>query len=322
MNKKLKILNLEPEGFSFKARQILEQFADIYDGPLHRDELIKDIGDFDILIVRLAHKIDTQILDAARSLKIIVTATTGLNHIELEECKKRRIEILSLKDEINFLDEIHATAEHTWALLLSLIRKLPFAFKNVLDNQWDRDQFKGIELHGRTLGIIGFGRLGRKVAKYGFAFGMKVLVYDKKQNLSYPDYVEKVELNYLLSHSDVVTLHIDYERANHKFIDYNKLKRIKKGAVLINTSRGELIDEEDLIEILNKKHLSGAALDVITGENDNWNSSKDLFGYARTNKNLIITPHIGGCTHDSMEKTEIFMAQKLSNFLLSTKNQN
>lgn len=308
---KLRILNLEPKGFSQEANIILNSLGQIDEGPLTREMLLKKIGHYDVVIVRLAHQINQEILEHAKKLKVIVSATTGLNHIDTDYAEKQGIKILSLKGETEFLNEVYATAEHTWALLLSLIRKLPQAYMHVLNGDWNRDPFKGSELHGKTLGIIGLGRLGRKVAGYGLAFGMKVIATDIAPLQVIPEGVLLTSLHELLADSDIISLHANYNSSNHKMIGQLEMSRMKSGCIFINTARGELVDEVALLDALRNKQLSAVALDVLVGENDNCISSSELLNYSKTNNNLLITPHIGGATNESMYKTEIFMANKL-----------
>ncbi|MGB4107341.1 MAG: NAD(P)-dependent oxidoreductase [Alphaproteobacteria bacterium] len=306
----MKILNLEPKDYSADARAILDKIGVVDNGPLSRATLNKNIDKYEVLIVRLGHKIDKEILNQAKKLKVIVTATTGLNHIDEAEVKNRGIEILSLKGEREFLDSIHATAEHTFALLLSLIRSIPASFCNVHDGKWDRDAFKGTELNGRTLGIIGYGRIGSKVAKYAEAFGMKILANDI---LDIPG-VNMTDLDTLLQKSDVVSIHVPYSDRTHEMIGELQFSKMKNGGIFINTARGEIVDEDALLEALKSGRLSGAAIDVLQGENSgkkSWAKKNKLVAYARKNSNLLITPHTGGATYDSMAKTEIFMAEKL-----------
>lgn len=312
--KKVSILNLEPYGYSLAARSVLERIGHVDDGPLSRDVLLKSIGNYEILIVRLGHIIDAEVMDAAPRLKTIVSATTGLNHIDLAEAEKRGIDVVSLKGETEFLEGIHATAEYTWALLLTLIRKIPQAHANVLAGGWNRDLFKGHELYGRTLGIIGLGRIGTKIARYGLAFGMEVIAYDLRKPSKLPYGIELKSLEETLAMSDVISIHVNYSPENHGMIGKTEISAMKNGALLINTSRGEVIDENALLRGLLSGHLSGAALDVLCGENAAGGKSMGLINYARSSDNLIITPHTGGCTYESMEKTEIFMANKLVNY--------
>lgn len=311
-----RILILEPLGYSPKARDILLSFADLVDGPMSRDSLIRALPDIDVLIVRLGHMIDAEILICATRLRAIVTATTGLNHIAIDEAAKRGISVLSLKGDSAFLDQVYATAEHTWALLLSSIRKIPQANSSVIGGEWDRDRFKGGELNGKSLGVIGLGRLGVKVARFGLAFGMRVLACDIRPELRVPDGVMLVSMSTLLSESDFITIHVDSNSNNVDLIGEKQFSQMKIGASLINTSRGEIVNEEALLSALKGGRLSAAALDVMRAELGDRRES-GLLDYARSNTNLIITPHIGGCTYESMEKTEIFMAEKLLAYVSS-----
>jgi len=309
-----KILNLEPEDYSDDAYSIIDRIADIDDGPLSRAELIEKIGDYDGIIVRLGHKIDEEVLSQASRLRVIVSATTGLNHIDQDYAEQGGIKILSLRGERDFLRTITATAEHTMGLMLSLIRHIIPAHCDVLSGAWNRDDYKGIDLDGKTLGIIGYGRLGSLVAGYAKVFGMKVLACDIIEHDQVEPGVNIVSMDDVLSQSDVISVHVSYSSKTHHLIDQNCFDKMKNGVFFINTARGEIVEESALVNALRKKKIAGAAVDVIADENSknaDWVLENDLVCYAKDNSNLIITPHIGGATYDSMSKTEIFMAQKL-----------
>src|SRR5689334_10889694 len=178
MKGKLRILNAEALGYSAEARNIIQAFGELNEAQLDRGGLIRQVPNFEVLIVRLGHRIDAEIMNAAANLRAIVSATTGLDHIDLEEAKKRGIEVLSLRGEKDFLARVSATAEHTWGLLLALVRQVTPAFDHVRNGHWDRDHFVGRSLADRNLGVVGYGRLGRMVTRYGLAFGMNVRVTD------------------------------------------------------------------------------------------------------------------------------------------------
>ncbi len=319
---KFKTLNLEPVDYSPEAREILQSHSHLQDGPITRKSLKDSIGDYDCIIVRLGHKIDSDLLKHAKKLKVIVSATTGLNHIDVEEANARGIKILSLKGEDEFLETVTATAEHTMGLMLSLIRHIPQAHNSVMNGTWDRNLFKGHDLFEKTLGIVGYGRLGKIVAKYATAFGMNVMAYDTK-SISTDEPVEIAALDHVLSQSDIITLHASYSPENEGSFDKSCFDKMKNGAIFINTARGEIVNETALLEALKTKHLSGAALDVIANEQDLLMSpinDNPIYKYAGEYDNLILTPHIGGATYDSMYKTEVFMAHKLVDFFDKMKN--
>ncbi len=315
----LRILNLEPRGYSEEARRNLLALGDLVEKALTRSDLLEILPDFDVLIVRLNNQIDRQVIGAGKRLKAIVSATTGLDHIDVDYARRRGVEVISLKGEVAFLRTISATAEHTWALLLCLLRRLVPAADSVIRGEWDRDAFRGHELYGKKLGIVGLGRLGAKVARYGLAFDMQVGAYDPGSEGWGPDIWRAPSMEALLAWSDVVSLHVPLNESTRKMIGPRELDRLSPGAVLINTSRGQIIDEDALVDRLHAKALSGAAVDVIADERDPVKrTASPLLAYARENNNVIISPHIGGATHESMARTEAFIVAKLKAYLVAT----
>ena len=308
----LKILNAEPDNYSTKAHEILKSIGEVFERNLLRGDLINSISDYDVLITRLTHTVDDKIIENGRKLKAIVSATTGLDHIDSKYAEDKGIAILSLKGENEFLQTIPATAEHTWALLLSLIRKIPQSYYSVCNGEWNRDFFRGSELKNKNLGIVGYGRIGKQIKSYALAFDMNVHVYDPKVRQLPDEVVGYQELGDMLGAVDIVTLHLPLNTDTYGIIGHEEIGMCPIGTYLINTSRGDLVETDALLRALEIGHLSGAALDVISNERDNMSSEKKvLVEYANKHDNLILTPHLGGATIESMEKTEIFMAKKL-----------
>jgi D-3-phosphoglycerate dehydrogenase len=311
-----RILNIEPLGYSVEARSILAQLGDVEEDQMSRAQLLQKLNAYDVLIVRLAHQIDSEVLEAGTALKAIVTATTGLDHIDVAEAQARGIAVLSLQGETDFLQGITATAEHTWALLLALVRRIVPASVAAQSGNWNRDQFRGHQLKGKRLGIVGLGRLGRMVAGYGQAFDMEVSAFDPFVQDWLPGVRQSPSLQDLIGWSNVLSLHVPLTTETRGLIGFTELQQMVAGAYLINTSRGQLIDEEALVQSLESGHLAGAALDVVIAERDpEQRSTSLLLAYAAKFENLLITPHIAGATHESMARTEMFMAWKLAKFL-------
>jgi len=299
--------------FSPLAVEMLTGMGQVFLEDLNRDELLSALRDINVLWVRLRNQIDREVILAAPELQYIVSPTTGLNHIDITQAEKRGVVVLSLRNEVDFLRDIRASSEHTLALMLSLIRNIPAAASNVLRGGWQRDPFKGSELHEKTVGLIGFGRIGKLVAHYLNAFGSNVLATDPRvESDSDMPYVSFVELNQLLEQSDIVSLHVNLLEETKHFFGSDQFSLMKPGAFFVNTSRGELVDEAALLDVLNKRKLAGAALDVLCNEHLVEKSVNALVAYSRQHDNLLITPHIAGCTGESMEKTEVFMAEKLA----------
>ena len=320
----LNITNLEPLNYSIKAYKILCDIGKVYLidesklNYLSKNLIIKT----DILIVRLKNNINFQFLQPFKNLKYIVSATTGLDHIDLDFCSKKNIKVLSLKGEVDFLDTITSTSELTWGLIISHMRNIPGALNDVKNGNWNRDCFKGKSLKGKTLGIIGLGRIGKHIAKYADAFDMKVLGFDPYINeKSIPSNVKNVKLKDLLKKSDIVTIHIPLNNKTKNLISFDEFNIMKSSAVLINTSRGNIVDQESLIIALEENKIAGYSADVLSNEiqlNGKIKNSK-FWKHIQTSKKLQITPHIGGATVESMENCEIFMANKLQKQLMLDK---
>lgn len=309
VSEEMRVLNAEPYGYSSQAREILLEVGELVEISLTTNELKAMIADFDVLIVRLGFQIDRAVIDAGERLKVIVTATTGLDHIDIEYAHAKGIKVLSLRGELDFLRSIVATAEHTWGLLLALTRRIPWAFDSVRSGDWNRDLFRGNDLRGKRLGVLGLGRIGEKVANYGLAFGMRVSAYDPFNSL-WIDGVERcISLEQLCAQSDVLSMHVPLDSSTHKLLDQKLIYTMPEGALVLNTSRGQILDEVALLHALEAGHLGGAAVDVLTTERSSELSS--LVSYAQTHDNLLITPHIGGATQEAMADTEIFMAKQL-----------
>lgn len=311
------ILNAEPGNYSQQALAILQQTGTVQLLTLSRVELLSALAEVDALIIRLAFQVDEEVFAAAPRLRAVVSATTGLDHIDLAAAERHGVQVLSLRGEVDFLRSIPATAELTWGLLLALTRKIPVAFSSVLAGQWQRDNFKGHDLAGKRLGILGLGRIGQMVAHYGQAFGMHVLAYDPRP-LQWVVGVDRVgSMNELLEQSDILSIHVPLNPNTVGLVSSTELNHLPANSMLINTSRGDILDEAALLSALENGHLAGAALDVLSHERSGFQEIPPLIEYAHTHSNLILTPHIGGATYELMAATETFMAQKLVKYLES-----
>ena len=292
----------------------LREAADVDVVPADRDALARTIPEYDAYFASLHVRLDREIIDRGQRLRAVATPSTGLDHLDLDALGERNIALLSLKGETGFLSLITSTAEMAWALLLAVVRRLPPAFEAAKRGRWARDEFRGHQLAGKTLGILGYGRLGRIVADYALAFRMRVIVNDVLPVDPAPG-VEVVDLDTLLRESDVLSLHVHLTEETRHFIDAGKLSRMKPGAVLINTSRGGIVDEDALLTALQDEALGGAGLDVVDGEWDEHLAEHPLIRYARGGGNIVISPHTGGVTHEAQEMAYGFVAEKLRRFL-------
>lgn len=292
----------------------LKDIGEVTTLPPRKDLFIEHIGKYHVYVASLHLQIDRAMLQHARCLHAIATPSTGVDHLDVATMQELGVKLISLRSEYDFLSNITATAEMAWCLLLAVARRLPAAFDAVKQGDWARDRFRGHQLSGKTLGILGYGRLGRIVAQYGMGFRMRVLATDVRQIEAEPN-VEMVDCDRLLAESDVLSVHIHLTEENRDFINREMLAKMRPGAVLINTSRGAIIDETALLEALENGNLAGAGLDVIEGE---WREDLDrhpLIRYANAHDNLIISPHLGGVTYESQQMAYARTVENLAQYL-------
>ncbi len=265
--------------------------------------LMDVVKDADVIVIRSSHKIDKTVIDNAKNLKIIARAGVGLDNIDVDYAIKRGIKIISVPSA-----STEAVAELTMGLMIALARWVTSFDRSMHNGEWCKNSKLGIELAGKTLGIIGLGRIGSRVAKFARIFGMRVLAYDpyvdrgKAVNLG----VElKDSLDDLLLESDFISIHASLTSETKGLIGERELKLMKPTAFLINTARGAIVDENALIKALKEKWIAGAALDVYTEEPLPKNHP------LRKIENTILTPHIGGSTVETQKKIAKLLAVKI-----------
>ncbi len=305
----MKIGIIETKDFSDKAKKELSKIGEVkmYGGGSLRDFL----SDKDAIFVRLAYYWGKENLSSAKQLKYICSPTTGLNHIDGDFIAEKGIKILSLKGERRFLNNIRATPEFTFGLIIALLRNFKTCFLNERNNNRDREKYVGSEIYGTNIGIIGFGRVGSLLAKFLKSFGANIYFFDTNDNLRSKYGAKKVtSIEKLIKISNIIILSASYSDENKKFFG-KKYIDLLKGKYFINTARGELVDEKYLIKKIRMNHFSGIAIDVICNENDDSKNNFKKMLKLTKNKNFIITPHLAGATYESMRKTEEFIAEKL-----------
>lgn len=316
----MKILNTIGEKTAKGAKDILNRLGEVDYLDLDQEKLSEIIGKYDIAIVGLGLNFNKEVLEKAENLKAIATATTGLDHIDVDYAKEKGVEVLSLRGEADFLNSITGTAELAFGLMIDLARLLPWAFDDVKNYKWDREKFRGHNLAGRTLGVVGIGRLGGMMARYGKVFDMEVIFYDP--NVEKSEAGRKVSFEELIKESDIVSIHTHLRDETENMFDLPVFEKMKNSAYLINTSRGKIVNEDDLLKSLENKQISGYGTDVLADELDFTSNGVDegfanhpLVEYSKKNSNLIIVPHIGGMTYESREATDVFIAKKTESYL-------
>jgi len=273
---------------------------------LSEEEIIKIIPEYDGMVVRSATKVTKNIILAAKKLKAIGRAGAGVDNIDVPTAKKNNMIVMNTPG-----GNSNATAEHAFALIMSVLRKIPFANQTTHKAQWEKKNIKGTELSKKTLGIVGFGNVGARLSNLVKGFGVNILVSSKSLESRKKDFphVKNVSFDELISTSDIISFHCKAPSDGKPLISKEHYKKMKPTAVIINTARGNIVDENDLNAALNENLIAGAALDVYSKEPAKENI---LFN----NPKAILTPHVAASTTEASIVVAEMAANQISDFLL------
>jgi D-3-phosphoglycerate dehydrogenase len=307
------ILYLGAEVGAVAAREVIADRAEIVAAPSNQKDVQSLITKCDALLdASMKVRITNAMITSAANLKIISCATTGSDHIERGEIKRRSIPVRTLMEDKELLLNLTPAAELSWALLLACARMLPAAINHVKSGGWSREMFPGVMLKGKRIGIIGCGRIGTWMSRYARAFGMDIVGYDPLLD-DFPPQIQPVSLEELVRTSDFITIHVPLNEDTKELLSEDLFAVLKREAILINTSRGAVVDEKALLNGLESGRLLAAGLDVLTDEPDIEKSP--LLKYAQTHDNLIVTPHCGGFSHDAVRIVCRRAAEKIVEYL-------
>ena len=273
---------------------------------LPEEEIIKIIPEYDGMVVRSATKVTKKIILAGKKLKAIARAGAGVDNIDVSAAKENNMIVMNTPG-----GNSNATAEHAFTLIMSLLRKIPFANETTHKGKWEKKNIKGIELSKKTLGIIGFGNVGVRLSNLVKGFDMNILVNSKSLESRKKDYphVKNVSFDELISNSDIISFHCKAAKDGKPLITKDHYKKMKPTAYLVNAARGNIVDEKDLNDALNENLIAGAALDVYSKEPAKENI---LFN----NPKAILTPHVAASTKEASIIVAEMAANQISNFLL------
>jgi len=269
-------------------------------------ELKGVVGQYHALVIRSATRVTAEIIEAAHNLKVIGRAGIGLDNVDVPAASKKGIVVMNTPEGNTI-----TAAEHTLAMILSLSRNIPQATASLKQGKWEKQKFQGQEVFNKTLGVIGVGRIGRLVAGRAKGLQMKVIVYDpyiKPETIEQLD-LEPVSFDELLQRSDYITIHTPSTDETINMINKKTISRMKKGAMLINCARGNIVNQDDLCAALTSGHLAGAALDVFGKEPPGKIKLMSL-------PNFICTPHLGASTKEAQEKVAKDVAQQIVDYLM------
>lgn len=299
---------LEPDSFSAQAIATLQRL-----GPVraYRGEPLADfLADAQAVFVRLARRIDAGILSLAPRLRFLCSPTTGHNHLDLDALAARGVRLLSLRGETAFLETIRATPEHALGLVLASLRNYRAAFMGGANTAWDRDRHRGEEIYGLAVGIVGMGRVGRRLAAYLQAMEARVGWCDPAPRAPVPAYPRFATPAELIAASRVVVLAASHTPGQAPILGPAEVDLLA-GRYLVNVARGELVDEEALLAALESGRLAGCATDVLADETGA-NRLARWLRIASRDPRVVLTPHIAGATWRSMRATEEFLADRLA----------
>ena len=296
---------------SNKVEDVLKSKSIDYDikTGLEPNELKSIIDDYDGILIRSATKLTSDILENCSNLKVIGRAGVGVDNVDIEVATKNKILVMNTP-----LGNLEATAELTVGLMFSLYRHIHLANSSTHEGKWEKSKFMGTELKGKTLGIVGFGNIGQRVAEICHAIGMRILT---NSNSASDDVLKslnakKVSTEELLSSSDVLSLHTKLNDQTSNMLNKQTIATMKKSSVIINCARGGLINESDLKDALNNDVIAGAAIDVYETEPATENV---MFGA----KNLLLTPHLGASSKEAQSNVAIDVANQVADFLKENK---
>lgn len=276
-----------------------------------------------VLWVGLAPYVNESLLNSLPNLRIVASSTTGHTHIDLGLIEKRRIKLVTLAGELNFLESITATPELAWGLVLNVWRNISLSQQKTEIDSGNRELYQSTQLKGKRIGIIGFGRVGRRIAKYAQAFELEICAFDKR-NIDLPFGVVMVSKESLLSNSDIVFISasvIQEDMTHYPIIGKEEIAMMKKSAILINIARGVLVDENALAAAINNGEIYGVGSDVQRNEEISEHSLEEVnpLNLARlAGKNVVLTPHIGGMCTDALEQCNKFIAHKIQFFWIAS----
>ncbi|MFX1280837.1 MAG: NAD(P)-dependent oxidoreductase [Promethearchaeota archaeon] len=286
-------------------------FEVIKDFTISHDKLKEEIANYDGIVIRSRTELTSDILENAKNLKVIGRAGVGLDNVDRQKAEELNIEVLNTPEAPAI-----SVAEFALGLILALARKISYADRTTHEGKWNKNECLGYTLNGRKLGLIGFGNIAKHLAKIGLGLGMNVGVYsrfskgqvaiDEAKNIGCSIYTSIEEL---LKDAQIISLHLPATPQTENIINQERLKLMRNDAILINTARGNLIDEEALLKALKNKTIGGAALDVYREEPLN---NEDLISW---NENLIITPHIASQSIENQVDAAIMIAVKMSDYL-------
>lgn len=282
-----------------------------HDYTSNRETILNKLGKYEGLVIRSRIAVDKEFLGTENTLKFIARSGAGVENIDCKEAKKRGIHLISAPE-----GNRQAVGEHTLGMILSLFNKISLGDKEIRFGKWNREANRGIELSGKTIGIIGYGNMGKAFAKCLSGFDCEVLAYSKSPLNISDDYVRGSSLENIQNKADIISFHTPYNKSTHHYLNENFIEKMNKPFYVINTARGKVVHTEALVKGLKSKKILGACLDVLEYEKDCFENMFDKnmpddFQYLVSTPKVLLSPHVAGWTVESYEKLSGILADKI-----------
>ena len=287
----MKILISDPFSKDLPGR--LKEFGEVTDDK-------NEIPDANVMLVRSATKVDREMIDSAKNLKLVIRGGVGIDNIDAEYCKEKGIIVKNTPEASSI-----AVAELTFAIMLAIQRNIVKAHNSTKNSEWLKKQLKGRELYGKTLGLVGIGRIGTEVAKRAKAFGMNVIATRESKEPS--EYAEIVDLDELLEKSDFISFHVPLTEETRGMVNKENIEKMKDGVVIINNARGKVVNENDLAEALKSGKVGYAGIDVYQQEPPEGSPLLSV-------ENVLLTPHLGAQTYENMDRIGDVVCEIIKDF--------
>jgi D-3-phosphoglycerate dehydrogenase len=301
------LLTDHPDSSALEAFSAYPEIEAVSVGTLPPADLAAMLSEYDAVIVRSPTRLTEELIAAGKKLRFIGRAGVGVDNVDVEAARRRGIVVLYVPDANTV-----STAEHTVGMIVSVARRIAEADASLRAGRWERNRLDGVELYGKTLGIVGLGRVGREVARRMLAFSMRVIASDPyaAEDAARGIGVELVDLDSLLRRSDVISLHVALTRETAGLISRREVEKMRRGVLVVNCSRGEIVDEAALGEALASGRIGGLGLDVFSQEPP---GSHPLFAHPRT----VFTPHLGSATREARARVGAHIAESVAKALVS-----
>lgn len=307
----MKVLFLNSVHPILESRLAKLGFTCEHDYKAPKEKILDKIANYEGLVIRSRMPIDKEFINAATQLKFIARSGAGLENIDLKAAQKNKIHLIAAPE-----GNRQAVGEHALGMILNLFNNISIADQEIRTGKWNREKNRGVELAGKTIGIIGYGNMGKAFAKCVYGFNCEVIAFDNQKTGFSDDYACEVSLEQIYNQADIISFHTPYLKDTHHYLNTSFINRMTKPFYIINTARGKIVNTDDLVNGLKSNKILGACLDVLEYEKSSFEDMfdkemPDSFKYLVESQKVLLSPHVAGWTKESYEKLSTVLADKI-----------